>query len=184
MDMTESRTLFGLQGQHARHVFIHIFGAHRAPEGHDQLIRRRKAQLGPRLLPVGKDDLAAHGRAGQDDFIAAAHERARLLEADEHFVRLLGKHLGRDARIGVDLEQDSRDAQLLRGRDNRERGIAAAANDHVGLCAAQQFFCRADRSRRLAQGVEVVPDGRRAECPAQAGDLDGVKRIALARDQA
>ena len=120
MDMVIRHAVFALERQRARHVLIHIFCAHRAPEGDDKLVILSQPEFGARLFPVRREDLAAHGRTGQHDLVPAAQNVLGLLEADQHTVRLFRQHLGHLAGQCVDLEQHGGNPHLLRRAHNRK----------------------------------------------------------------
>ena len=181
--MVVGNAVFALEREGPGHVLVHVLRAHRAPERDDKLVVLAETELRARLFPACREDLTAHRRAGQDDLFVAAEQLFRLLEADEHAVRLFREHLRDLAGQSVDLEQDGRDAELLRGLDDREGRIAAPADPAVRLGRLQQFFRLADRRDSQLCRLQIVQNALRAHRARQADDLDGVERIALARNE-
>ena len=183
MDVVILYSVFALEREGSGHVLVHVLRAHRAPERDDKLVVLAETELRARLFPARREDLAAHRCAGQDDLFVAAEQLFRLLEADEYTVRLFREHLRDLAGQSVDLEQDGRDVELLRGLNDRKGRIAAAADDAVRTRRLQQLFRLRDRGDRELCGLDVVQDALRAHRARQADDLDGVERIALARNE-
>ena len=175
--------VFALKRKRSRHVLVHILRAHRAPDGHNELVVFAETELRARLFAARCKDFPAHRSAGQDDLFAAAEQLFRLLEADQHAVGLFREHLRDLAGEGVDLKQHGRVVKLLRRLDHREGGIAAAADHAVRTRLAQHLFRLCDGGNRELRRLEVVHDALRAHRARQADDLDRVERIALTRHQ-
>ena len=181
--MMIGHAVFTFERQLTGHVLVHVLCTHRAPKGDNHLVIIGQTELLAYLCAVCRQNLTAHRRTGQNDLISAAEQLLCLFKADEHAVRVLCEHLRYLAGQRVDLEQNSRNAELLCCAYHRERRIAAAANHAVRLGLFQQLLRLADRRDSQLCRLQIVQNALRAHRTRHADDLDGVQRVSLTRDQ-
>ena len=144
----------------------------------DQLVIIGQTELLACLYAVRRQNLTAHRRTGQNDLISAAEQLLCLFKANEYAVRVLCEHLRYLAGQRVDLEQHSRNAELLCRAYHRERRIAAAADHKIGFDLLHNGLCLGAREGQIPQRNDVALDVVQRQPALETGDLDMVEGIA------
>ena len=75
------------------------------------------------------------------------------------------------------------DAELRAHLERGEAGVAAGADDNVGLEVLQDPLRFGERRGHALHGHEIVPDGGGGQLSLVVGDLHGLQLEALARDE-
>ena len=112
--------IFALQRNRTRHMLIHIFCAHRPPEGNHHLVLIGQPKTRACFFAIRRENFPAHRSTGQHDLISAAQNFLGLLKANQHTVCLFGEHLCHLARQRVHLQQHRGNSHLLRGPHHRK----------------------------------------------------------------
>ena len=182
VDVMPGGAVFALDGHEAGDDLVHFPGSEAAPGGQDQRALVQTEGLSGLVVP-GVEELLPHGHAHDLDPVRVFIEIPALLEADHDPVRAVGGHAGGEARHGVGLVHGGGDAPLCPLPQHGVGGVAAGADDHIGLEVPDDRVGLSERAAQIVNVFQVVPDGPGGQLPLVAGDLQGLQREALPGDQ-
>ena len=126
-------------------------------------------QLLPGLLPGQVEKILLQGHAHHLYLLGVAVVGDALIKGHQHPAGPVGRHFRGQPRQGIALVDAVGNSHALGGIQCREAGIAAGADDHIGLKLPVNFFTGTDGGEDALDGVDIFLDGCPVFPPAQAG---------------
>ena len=152
--MVEGEAVGLLQRYHVRNGLVHDLCALTAESGDDH--EAAQAEFLSRFLFGVENELSAHRHPHDLHLFRVPVVADAFLKGHQHPAGLVRRQTGGDAGDGVALVDAGGNAHGLGGVQRREAGIAAGANDHVGLEFPENLLARLHTLPHAFYRVEVL----------------------------
>ena len=172
VDVVEGIARFLFQNEQVCHDLVHVLGPQASESGkHHEFIRQ--AQLLPGFLFVIVDKALLYRHAHHFDFLGVIIMAHTFLKGYQHPAGPFGDHLGGHTGNGVGLMDTGGNAHFATGVKGREAGVAAGADDHIGLKLPEDSFALLYRLQHAVDGMDVLLETGKILFPAQTGAGQG-----------
>ena len=171
MDMAEGLFLC-FQTDEFDHLAVHIPGTETAPGGDDQCFSVI-TQLFLHGLLVAVDKFRLNGHTNRSNAFLIFVMGPALFESHHDDIHRIRNHLRCQTGNGVGFVNKGRNSQFDALLHRREAGIAAHADNHIGLKFAQVVSCRSGRGEDIFDGDDIVLDVMQIELALEIGNGQG-----------
>ena len=167
VNVVEGEAVGLLQRHHIGNGFVHDLGALRAKGGDHHLTGKAQSLTG--LFSGGEQELLAHRHSNDLHPFRVLIVLDAFFKSHQHPGGPAGCQLGGHAGNRVALVDTGGDVHRLGGVQCREAGVAAGADNRVGLKVPDDFPALAHRAQNALHGVDILFQARQIQLPAQAG---------------
>ena len=175
--MVEGIARFLFQAHKLGHELIHMLCAQTSKgRQHHRLVPQPQLLPGSLFVTVQEPLLDRH--SNNFYLLGMVVVFYAFLKGHQHPAGPIGNHLGGDTGHGVGLVDAGGNAHLAAGIQGREAGIAAGADDHIGLKLPKNLLTGTNGLQNAVDCVDILFQACQALFAAQAGTRKGPQLVA------